>query len=109
MIKLIIIAIIILSLLDLGATYLYINSFHKKFPTLDYTTLEANPILKLCMKYFGLTKGMLIGGIIVLVILLLIVFSLVEKWAYYLAGAFTMMLIYHFLNFSQLLALKPAG
>lgn len=108
MIKLIIIILITLSLLDLGATYLYLNSFHKKFPLLDYKTLEANPVFRLAMSHFGLTKGMLIGGIIVFAILLLIVFSLTEKWLYYLAGVFTMMLVYHFLNFSQLANIKPA-
>lgn len=107
MIKLIIIAILILSLLDLGATYLYISTFHKKFPQLDATQLEANPVLKMAMKQFGIAKGMLIGGIIIFAILLLIVFSLSEKWLYYLTGLFTMMLIYHFLNFSQLANLKP--
>lgn len=104
-----IIVIMILSLLDLGATYLYISTFHKKFPQLDATKLEANPILRLSMTHFGIGKGMLIGGVLVFAILSLILFSMQEKWLFYLSGVFTMMLIYHFLNFSQLAALKPVG
>lgn len=109
MIKLIIIVILVMSILDLGATYAYVNAFHTKFPNLDYTSLEANPILKMAMKQFGLTKGMIIGGIIVFAILLLIVLSAAESWLYYIAGLFSMMIVYHFLNFAQLAALKPTG
>ena len=83
--------------------------FHNKFPELDYTTLEANPILRMAMKQLGLGKGMLVGGIIVFTILILIVLTISEKWLYYLLGVFSMMLIYHFLNASQLAALKPVG
>jgi hypothetical protein len=103
------IVILVLSLFDLGATYLYVNTFHAKFPQLDYTTLEANPILKTAWKNFGLTKGMIIGGAIVFSILFLIVYGASEKWQYFLFGLLVMMCVYHFLNFSQLAALKPAG
>lgn len=98
-----------MSIFDLGATWYYLKSFNDKFPNVDYKTLEANPILKLAMTHFGLTKGMIIGGIIVFAILLLIVFSMTEKWLYYLTGVFSMMLIYHLLNIGQLTNLKPAG
>ncbi len=109
MIRLIVIIILVMSLIDLGATYLYLNTFHTKFPTLDYKALEANPILKLAMTQFGLVKGMIIGGIIVLAILVLIVLSISDNWLYYLTGVFSMMLVYHLLNLSQLAALKPVG
>lgn len=102
-----IIIILIMSLIDLGATYLYVSSFHQKFPTLDYTVLEANPILRYSWKTLGLNLGMIVGGLIVFAILTLIVLNIPEKWLYYLSGVFTMMIIYHFLNFSQLAQLKP--
>lgn len=107
MIKTIIIMILVMSLFDLGATYLYVSKFAQKFPQLDATKLEANPILRTTMQHFGIQKGMLIGGIIVFVVLFFIVIGLTERWQYFLAGALAMMLIYHFLNFSQLAALKP--
>src|SRR3990167_4639625 len=96
------IIILILSVIDLGATFLYISTFHNKFPQLDYTTLEANPILRMAMKNLGLVKGMIVGGLIVFAILVLLVLTIPDKWQYYLSGVFTMMIVYHFLNFSQL-------
>ena len=98
-----------MSLIDLGTTYLYANSFHNKFPKLDYTILEANPIIKYSWKTLGLNLGMIVGGLIIFAILFLITMNLSEKWLWYLMGVFTMMIIYHFLNFSQLAALKPVG
>ena len=103
------IIILLMSLADLTATYLYVSTFHNKFPTLDYTSLEANPILKAAWKQLGLNIGMIVGGLIVFTILLLVVLSTPDKWLMYLAGVFTMMLIYHLLNFSQLANLKPVG
>jgi uncharacterized integral membrane protein len=103
------ILILIMSLIDLTATYFYVGTFHNKFPQLDYKTLEANPILRMAWTKFGLNWGMIIGGIIVFAILFLIIMTAPEKWHMYLAGVFTMMIIYHFLNFAQLAALKPVG
>lgn len=103
------IVILIMSVLDLTATYFYASTFHEKFPKLDYTTLEANPILRMSWRHFGLNIGMIVGGIIVFALLTLLTLSISDKWQYYLFGALTMMLIYHFLNFSQLAALKPVA
>lgn len=100
--------ILILSVLDLTATYFYVSTFNAKFPKLDYTTLEANPILRMAWKRFGLQTGMIIGGAIVFALLTLVALTATEKWQAYLAGVLSMMIIYHFLNFTQLAALKPA-
>lgn len=102
MLKTIQIIILILSLVDLTCSYLYVNSFHNKYPEQDPTIIEANPILKMSMKYFGITNGMIFGGLIVFGILTLLVLSLKENGLYYLAGLFSMMLVYHFLNFQLL-------
>lgn len=96
------IIILILSLVDLTASFFYVSTFHAKFPKEDFTQIEANPILKNSMKYFGITKGMLFGGIIVFGILLLLVLSMQENYHYYLAGVLTMMNLYHWLNFNLL-------
>lgn len=100
--------ILVLSILDLTFTYFYVSTFHAKFPKLDYTTLEANPILRMSWKKLGSKSGMIVGGAIVFIILTLLVLSISEKWQYFLAGILLMMNVYHLLNFSQLSALKPA-
>jgi len=96
------IIILILSLLDLSLSYLYINTFHNKYPEQDPTIIEANPILKNSIKHFGIVKGMIFGGLIVFSILLLIVLSAKENYHYFIAGALTLMSVYHFLNFQLL-------
>jgi len=101
--------IIILSLIDLTATYFYVLTFHVKFPKLDYTTLEANPILRMSWKLWGLNTGMIIGGLIVFALLILVTLTITEKWQYFLLGILVMMNVYHILNFAQLAALKPAA
>lgn len=103
------ILIMVMSLIDLGATYFYVSTFHTKFPQLDYTSLEANPILRMSWKQFGLNTGMIVGGLVVFALLSLVALTAPEKWQIYLAGVLSMMIIYHFLNFSQLAALKPVS
>lgn len=103
MLKTIQIIILVLSLLDLTASYLYLNKFNKIYPEYDATKLEANPILKYSIKNLGIQKGMIIGGLIVFGILLLLVLSVADKYLYYFAGVFSMMLVYHALNFKMLL------
>lgn len=103
------IIMIVLSLVDLTATYFYISAFHTKFPQLDYLSLEANPILKMSMQKLGLPWGYVLGAVIVFAIFLLLIFSITEKWQMFLTGALSMMCIYHILNFSQLAALRPVA
>ena len=103
------ILLIVMSLIDLTATYFYVSTFHNKFPTLDYTSLEANPILRMAWQKLGLTWGTIVGGAIVFSILVLLVFTISDKWRMFFAGTLSMMCIYHLLNFSQLLKLKPAA
>jgi hypothetical protein len=103
------IIILILSIIDITATHFYVSTFHAKFPQLDYTTLEANPILRFSWKTFGLKLGSIIGGVIVFSILAMIVYNMNNNWQYFFLGLLTMMVIYHSLNFTQLAALKPVG
>lgn len=101
------IIILLLSLVDLTATYFYVNTFHTKFPGLDYTSLEANPILRLSWKQFGLGLGMIIGGAIVFTLVFLLITNIKENWLYFFAGSLCMMIVYHMLNAIQLSNLKP--
>ena len=98
--------ILIMCLIDLWATYNYVHTFNKKFPSLDYKSLEANPVLRKSWDIFGLNKGMIIGGIIVFLIVCVMVFTLTNEWLYFFMGTFSMMLIYHLLNWIQLSNLK---
>lgn len=106
MLKTVVIVVMIMSLLDLGATYVYISTFAHKFPELDAISLEANPILKLAMRQLGIEKGMIFGGIVVFLLLLIIITSLPEKWQFFLAGVLATTLLVHLLNFNQLIGLK---
>lgn len=103
------IIILVMCLIDLTATYNYVTTFHKKFPQLDYKSLEANPVLRKSWDIWGLNKGMIIGGIIVFLIVCVMVFTLTNEWRYFFMGVFSMMLIYHLLNWVQLSNLKPIG
>lgn len=96
------IIILVLSLLDLSASYLYITKFHQKFPEQDPTIIEANPILKMAIREFGINVGMLVGGLLVFGIILLLVFNAKQNLRYFLAGMLTMMNVYHWLNFNLL-------
>jgi len=98
------IAILVLSLIDLTASFLYVNTFHTKYPQADYTQIEANPIIKMALKHLGIVKGMIFGGLIVFGIMFLLVLSMKENFHYYLAGVLSMMCIYHLLNFNLLRA-----
>lgn len=94
--------VLILSLADLSATYFLVSTFHKKFPELDYTSMEGNPILRNAWKNFGLNWGMLIGGAVVFGLVNILVFSVEDRWQYFLCGMFSMMMLYHCLNYLQL-------
>lgn len=96
------IAILILSLMDLTASFFYVSTFHAKYPDKDYTMIEANPVIKMALKLFGVTKGMLFGGAIVFGIVVLLAFSAKENLQLFMAGMLTMMNAYHWLNFRLL-------
>lgn len=96
------IIILVLSLLDLTASFLYVNQFHNKYPNQDPTIIEANPILKYAIRVFGINIGMLVGGLIVFGIVLLLTLNLKVNYLYYIAGLFSMMIVYHVLNFRLL-------
>jgi hypothetical protein len=100
------IIIICMCIVDLLATYNYVNTFNKKFPKLDYKTLEANPILRNSWNLWGLKLGTIIGGTIILGLVVILAFTLTINFKYYFMGVFSMMLIYHLLNWIQLTNLK---
>ena len=100
------IIILILSVIDLSLTYKYLKTFKDMFPEKDYTLLEANPIIKLCLKKFGFPTGMFISAPIIFILLFIAIVIISTEWHYFAMGLFVMMIIYHFCNLNQLKALK---
>ena len=93
-------------LIDIVATYNYVATFNKKYPNIDYKQLEANPILRTSWKLWGLKIGSFIGGVIVFSLVFFLIFTISINWKWFFSGVFAMMLIYHMLNWSQLIRLK---
>lgn len=102
MIEKIQLVVLVLALIDLTCSFLYISEFSKKNPNQDPSVIEANPILKKSIQTFGIKPGMILGGIITFGILILILFNIGTNGAWYLLGVYSMMLIYHILNFRLL-------
>lgn len=96
------IAIIIMTLIDLTATYNYVSAFHKKFPEQNHLSLEANPILRTAWSKFGLERGTIYGGVIILGLSLLVMMIFSREGLFFYAGTLFMMIIYHGLNWQQL-------
>ena len=55
--------------IDMIWSYFYIKRFRDRHPDKDWTVVEANPILRNCIKSMGLEKGIIIGSIVLFVLL----------------------------------------
>jgi len=93
-------------LLDMVLTYHYVKEFKQMYPKNDWTQAEANPIIRNCMKYLGLEKGMIVGSIIVLIILGIILRLLNINGHYFLMGFYVCVNIHHFVNWMSLKRLR---
>ncbi len=98
--------ILLLSMLDLFLSYKYLKQFIKLFPDKDYILLEANPIIKLCLKKFKFPKGMFIAIPLVIALWIFIIGMLDRDWLFFSCGALGMMIVYHYANFTQLKVLE---
>ncbi len=94
------------SFLDLLLTYKFLGLYKRKFPKKDWTVIEANPLIKYCVKTKGLNEGMFIAGSIILILALALVFVLSERWKFFLAGVYYMMVLFHLTNFLAISRLK---
>ena len=90
-------------ILDLILTYNYLRLYKNKFPKKDFTVIESNPLIRYCIRKFGLIDGVVYSGFIILGILILILFIGNINFKFFLAGAYYMMITFHLTN---LLALK---
>lgn len=100
------IVIIIGSILDLSLTYNYLKIYNQKFPKKDYAIIEANPLIRYCIRTLGLKEGMITSTFIILPIILLVIYLLPTRWDYFLAGCFYMMITFHLSNFLALKRMK---
>ena len=98
--------VIPLSILDLFLSYLYLKQFIHLFPEKNYVLLEANPLIKLGLKWFGFPKGMFFSMPFVVGAWYIIITLLNTEWLSFACGMLTMMIMYHWLNFNQLKDLK---
>lgn len=96
------IIILVLSGLDLIFAYLYLNKLQKIYKETSITKFEANPILKYSIKKFGLDKGVVFGGLFIFGILIFLILFMSKNQLFFLAGVYSMMLVYHGLNFNLL-------
>ena len=87
---------------DMLLTYRYVKIYKKLYPKGDYTLAEANFILRKCMKYLGLEKGMMVGSTIILLILILFVKLFSNNFMFFLLGMYFMANIYHFVNWQAM-------
>lgn len=97
------IAVLIASVIDLTLTYNYLKIYREKFPKKDFVVIEANPLIRFCIRSCGLGEGIFRSAFIILPLLVLLLYFLPTNWDFFLAGTFYMMLTFHLTN---LLALK---
>jgi len=94
--------------IDMVMTYLILDTYKKTVPDKDFTRVEQNPILRMCIKKLGLNKGMFLG-IIFLFVLLNLALKFIfrtENWRYFLFGIYCMQIIFHYLNLNALMKAK---
>ena len=98
--------IILASAIDLLLSYVYVRQFRKMFPKLNWQQLEANPIIRLSWNFFGFGYGYIFSAVLIIVFWIFLVRIISINWLYFSSGLLSMMIIYHFLNFSQLKTLE---
>ncbi len=104
--KVLFIAVVITFVFDMILTYRYVRAYRDMYPKNDWTLAESNPILRYCMKYLGLERGMVFGSVVIFFILSLTVLLLPDFYQAFLLGMYFMANVYHFVNWQALKRLK---
>ncbi|KKL12535.1 hypothetical protein LCGC14_2534750, partial [marine sediment metagenome] len=81
----------------------YLKIYKTKFPKKDYVIIEANPLIRYCVRKLGLKEGIFRAGFFILPIVIAITYFISVNFRFFLAGCYYMMIIFHLTN---LLALK---
>ena len=108
----VIVALLILSIVDLSLTYFYVTKYKSWQPNKAYNLMERNPLLVFLWKHLGLHFGMLVGSTIILALVYIIARE--AHWIIVLLLAVIMLatMINHFHNLPLLYKLiekYPAG
>ena len=68
----VVIILLLMSVIDLSATYFYIYKYKKWQPNKPYNLMERNPLLVFLLNNFGLHLGMFIGSVIILTLIYIV-------------------------------------
>lgn len=97
-----IVVLMTLSVIDLGATFFYVNSYHKWQPEKDFALMENNPLLVFLWNNLGLVLGHIVGSIIILTLIYLVA-RLAHPAVIIILGLFLIWAMYnHFLHITFL-------
>lgn len=67
-----IVVLIVMSIIDLSATYYYIKKYKSWQPNKPYKLMENNPLLVFLWNMFGIHLGIFIGAVIILALIYVI-------------------------------------
>ena len=66
------IGMLVLSIIDLGATFYYVKTYKNWQPDKPYNQIELNPLLVFLWNKIGLILGMLVGSVIILTLIYIV-------------------------------------
>lgn len=93
--------------IDMYYTHKYISLYKEKFPEKPYEQIEANPIIRILIKKYGISCGVLFStGLIGTFIFCLLAYVFNTNWNYFLFGVYIMMLVFHSKNITMLKSLE---
>ena len=89
-----VVILLAMSLIDLGTTFYYVNTYKAWQPEKSFNLIEQNPLLVFLWNNLGFIVGMLVGSIIILTLIFL-----VAKSAHYaVVGLLFLFLCYALIN-----------
>jgi len=101
--------VLLLFMCDMFFTHNYLEIYRDKFPTKDWTLVEANPLIRNLVKNVGLNQGIVLSGLIIFVFLLILLWIGGEKSTYFLMGLYFMVDVYHFVQLRAIENIKLKG
>ena len=107
-----IVALLVLSIVDITATFLYVRQYKAWQPTKPYNLIELNPLLCFLWNKLGLYIGMIVGSVVMLTLVFI-----VGRDAHWVVGVLLFCVLIwamfnHFNNFGilqQLIEKYPSG
>ena len=88
--------LIALSFIDTILTYEWAKVCLKRKPDLKVKQVESNPFICVCWNNYGLGKGSIISGAVLMIVQILL--SSIHKYIFYIVGAILVFAIYNHSN-----------